>query len=100
VVEIWTNRTDDKNFAPLKIDEEDRIYVADSESNTRRNPGWKRGIRVGSAKTGFVEAFIPDPIPDQDSSGGSGAEGVTVDAQGNIYGAQVSPPGLVKYTPK
>lgn len=81
----------------IYIDDDDTIYVADSESNTRRNPGWKRGIRIGSAKTGFVEAFIPDPVPDQDSSGGSGAEGVTVDAAGNIYGAQVSPPGLVKY---
>jgi sugar lactone lactonase YvrE len=84
----------------IYIDENDTIYVADSESNTRRNPGFKRGIRVGSAKTGFVSAFIPDPIEDQDESGGSGAEGVTVDAAGNIYGAQVSPPGLWRYEPK
>ena len=43
------------------------IYVADSESNTKRNPGWKRGIRVGSAKDGKVTAFIPDPEPDRTS---------------------------------
>ncbi len=82
------------------IDENDTIYVADSESNTGRNPGFKRGIRVGSAKDGFVREFIPDPILDQDESGGSGAEGVAVDAKGNIYGAQVSPPGLWKYVRK
>ena len=82
------------------IDANDTIYVADSESNTSRNPGFRRGIRVGSARDGFVTAFIPDPIEDQDASGGSGAEGVAVDALGNIYGAQVSPPGLWKYVPR
>ena len=81
----------------IYIDANDTIYVADSESNTQRNPGFRRGIRIGSAKDGFVTAFIPDPIEDQDESGGSGAEGVAVDAKGNIYGAQVSPPGLWKY---
>jgi sugar lactone lactonase YvrE len=81
------------------IDANDTIYVADSESNTRRNPGWKRGIRIGSARDGFVTAFIPDPEPDQDNSGTSGAEGVAVDAQGVIYGAEVGPRAVKKYVP-
>ena len=44
------------------IDHNDMIYVADSESEPARNsnPGWKRGIRVGSARTGEVTALIPD----------------------------------------
>src|SRR2546426_4607253 len=46
------------------IDNNDVIYVADSESNTARHPGWKRGMRIGSAKDGSVTAFIPDPEPD------------------------------------
>ena len=45
------------------IDENDVIYVADSISNEERNPGWKRGIRIGNAKDGTVTAFIPDPDP-------------------------------------
>lgn len=81
----------------LFIDGNDVLYAADSESNTRRNPGWKRGIRIGSAMDGWVTAFIPDPEPDPDSSGTSGAEGVAVDAAGNVYGAEVGPRKLVKY---
>ena len=81
----------------LYIDENDILYSADSESNARRNRGWLRGIRIGSAKDGFVTAFIPDPEPDQDNSGTSGAEGVAVDAAGNIYGAEVGPRAVKKY---
>ena len=84
----------------LYIDENDILYSADSESNARRNPGWTRGIRIGSAKNGFVTAFIPDPEPDPDNSATSGAEGVAADAQGNVYGAEVGPHALKKYTKK
>jgi hypothetical protein len=73
------------------------LYSADSESNARRNVGFKRGIRIGSAKDGFVTAFIPDPEPDQDNSGTSAAEGVAVDAEGSVYGAEVGPKGVKKY---
>lgn len=81
----------------LYIDENDILYSADSESRTNRNPGWKRGIRIGSVTDGWVTAFIPDPEPDPDNSGTSGAEGVAADARGNIYGAEVGPRMLRKY---
>lgn len=84
----------------LYIDANDVLYSADSESNASRNPGWKRGIRIGSVKDGFVTAFIPDPEPDPDNSGTSGAEGVAVDAAGNIYGAEVGPRAVKKYVRK
>ena len=84
----------------LFIDKNDVLYSADSESNASRNPGWKRGIRIGSAKDGFVTAFIPDPEPDQDNSSTSAAEGVAVDNAGNIYGAEVGPRAFVKYVRK
>jgi len=82
----------------LYIDGNDTLYSADSESNTGpgRNPGWYRGIRIGSAKTGFVEAFIPDPNSGE-ASGTSVAEGVTADENGNVYGAEVSQRALRKY---
>jgi sugar lactone lactonase YvrE len=81
----------------LYIDANDVLYATDSESNTRRNPGWKRGIYIGSARTGWVSAFIPDPERDPDNSGTSGAEGVAVDGSGNVYGAEVGPRMLRKY---
>ncbi len=81
----------------LYIDADDILYSADSESNTARNPGWKRGIRIGSARDGWVTAFIPDPEPNPDDSATSGAEGVAADAAGNVYGAEVGPRMLRKY---
>jgi sugar lactone lactonase YvrE len=89
-----------KQFSRLSgiyIDKNDVLYGTDSESNARRNPGWKRGIRVGSAKDGTVTAFIPDPELNPDTSGTSGAEGVAADARGNIYGAEVGPRALKRY---
>lgn len=84
----------------IYIDDNDVLYTADSESSPTSNPGWRRGIRVGSAITGHVFSFIPDPeMPDASSppGGTSAAEGVTADAEGNIYGAEVGPRQLVKY---
>ena len=81
----------------LFIDADDVLYATDSESNTRRNPGVKRGVYIGSARDGRLTAFIPDPEPDPDNSGTSGAEGVAVDAEGNIYGAEVGPETVRKY---
>ncbi len=79
------------------IDRNDIIYVADSESGSV-NPAhgeWKRGIRIGSAKDGTLTAFIPDPLATSDDT--SAAEGVAVDAKGNIYGAEVGPRALKRY---
>jgi DNA-binding beta-propeller fold protein YncE len=85
----------------LYIDANDVLYSADSESNTgpRRNPGWYRGIRIGSASDGFVTAFIPDPNSGA-ARGTSVAEGVTADEDGNVYGAEVAQQRLRKYRPR
>jgi streptogramin lyase len=86
----------------IYIDRNDAIYVADSESTDKEgygnNPGWKRGIRVGSARDGSVTAFIPDPSPGTAVT--SAAEGVAADAEGNIYGAEVGPKDVKKYVKK
>jgi DNA-binding beta-propeller fold protein YncE len=74
---------------------EDMIYVADSESNSSgRNPGWLRGIRIGALKDGKVFYRIADPL---ELPGTSAAEGVAVDAKGNVYGGEVGPRQLVKH---
>ena len=84
----------------IYIDGKDLLYVADSESNSKTNPGWRRGIRIGSAKSGKVTAFIPDPEPDPEKVITSAAEGVAADARGNVYGAEVGPRALRKYVKK
>ncbi len=85
----------------LYIDAQDRIYVADSESGSvgnGRSRTWKRGIRIGSAKDGSVTAFIPDPATAPPST--SSAEGVAVDKNGVIYGAEVGERALKRYVKK
>jgi sugar lactone lactonase YvrE len=72
----------------ITITRDDRIYVADSESwgtdtGAHELPGIKKGIRIGSARTGAVEAFIEDM--ESTAADHAGAEGVGVDAQGNVY---------------
>ena len=84
----------------IYITDQDVIYVTDSESNARRNPGVPRGIYIGNALTGELTAFVPDPEPDPDNSGTSGAEGVAVDADGNLYGAEVGPQTVRQYEPR
>ena len=83
------------------IAKDDTMYVVDSESTDQPgygyNPGCKRGMRIGSAKTGKVTAFISDPAPGGSTSA---AEGVAVDSHGNIYGAEVGPMDLKKYVKK
>lgn len=79
------------------IDHTDTIYVADSESWGPENPGWKKGIRIGSAKTGQVHYFIED-IESRDFQH-SGAEGVGVDQFGNVYGGVVRRQMLERHEP-
>jgi DNA-binding beta-propeller fold protein YncE len=80
------------------IDAAGRIYVADSESDMNENPGWEKGIRIGDVRTGWVDWFILDtgdnpPI----TAGGSGAESITVDREGNIFAGEPRPQRIVKY---
>jgi len=45
-----------------------------------------------------VKSFIPDPV--EKASITSAAEGVVVDAKGNLYGAEVGPRTLTRYVKK
>jgi sugar lactone lactonase YvrE len=103
------------------IDRNDVLYGADSESGSVSPPHymWKRGIRIGSARDGKVTAFIPDPshngltyemvdgkVVAKMADGGKppggtlAAEGVAVDRDGIIYGAEVGPRKLQRYVKK
>ena len=84
----------------IDIDSNDILYGVDSESNALRGrEDWRRGIRIGSAATGEVWAFIPDPADANDGplSGSSGGEGVVADADGIIYTAEVGPRAVKRY---
>jgi DNA-binding beta-propeller fold protein YncE len=84
------------------ITKDDAIYVADSESGpdtgARELPGIRKGIRIGSARDGTVTAFIEDMEPTTPDH--SGAEGVGVDAQGNVYGGVVRRQMLERHVKK
>ena len=84
----------------MYIDRNDLLYVADSESGSvePKHSEWKRGIRIGSARDGVVRLFIPDPAVNPPST--SSAEGVAVDAKGNVYGAEVGQRALKRYEKK
>ena len=79
------------------FDENDQIYVADSESDNVQNPGWEMGIRIGDAETGWVNAFVLYPWGDPREIPGNGAEFVAVDRDGNMYGGEPRPRKLQKY---
>ncbi len=84
------------------IDKHDVLYVSDSESvnapGYAHHPGWKRGVRIGSAKTGKVTAFIPDELADTLDKG-TGGEGDWADGKGAVYAAEVYQKAIVRYTP-
>lgn len=79
----------------IYIDASDTLYVTDHGSDAKRNPGVRRGIRVGSAKDGTVRSHIPGvgPDPDKEDMG----EGVAADGKGAIYAAEVARKSVTKY---
>ncbi len=89
----------------LFIDGNDVLYAIDSESDENYNPGgWRKGLRVGDARTGEVLYFIPEHVSERPSGmGGYGSmgEGVTADAEGNVIAGEVGPiQGLTKFVPR
>lgn len=85
----------------IAIDSNDVIYVTDSESTNKdgygHNPGWRRGIRIGSLKDGIVTDFIPDSNSTMETTGTSAGEGVWADGKGAVYSAEVLQKRIVRY---
>lgn len=88
----------------LSIDSNDVLYAIDSESDENYNPGWRKGLRVGSARTGEVWYYVHEHMSARASGmGGVGAmgEGVTADMFGNVIAGEVGPvQGLTKFVPR
>jgi sugar lactone lactonase YvrE len=84
----------------LYISPDDILYVTDSHSwgdeARSDNTGYRKGVRVGSARTGEVYYYLPDlEVMTRANSGG---EGITADVKGNIYVAVVRRLGIEKHT--
>jgi len=85
----------------IYIDKNDNMYVSDSQSGTGNQNAFEKGVHIGSAKTGEVTAFIPDPLGNSTAwqpGGTLSPEGVTVDKNGRLYTSSVRPPGLMRWT--
>jgi len=84
------------------ITKDDTMYVTDSESGPDTGAhelmGIKKGVRIGSATDGSVKAFIEDS--ESTVADHSGAEGLGVDADGNVYGAVVRRQMLERHVKK
>lgn len=83
--------------AAMFIDAGDTLYVSDTDSSEKVNPGFKRGIRIGNAATGQVTGFIPDTSADPDDVQYSGPDAVAADAAGNIYAGDLASHTMMKY---
>ncbi len=75
----------------------DTLYAVDSESRAAEgeygyNPGWYRGIYVGTLD-GTITDFIPDPSP---TGATSFPEGIAVSDDGVIWGASVGDREVLK----
>jgi streptogramin lyase len=79
----------------LYIDKNDKMYVIDADSTAANNPGFRKGIRIGSARDGKVVAFVPGHQT-QNPDGAAG-EGVVVGPDGNLYAAENTLRGVTKY---
>ena len=63
----------------------------DSQSSDKLNPGFKQGIRVGSAKDGKVTAFI------EEKKDLGSLEGVGADDAGNVYAGYTGAMNLKRF---
>ena len=78
----------------IYINKNDIVYVSDSQSDAKVNPGFGQGIRVGTAKDGKVVAYIPE------TKELGALEGVAADDTGNIYAGYTNTMNLRRFVKK
>ena len=74
------------------IDRNDVLYIADHQSDAKTNPGFTKGIRMGSVRDGKVVAFVPEP-----SAEAGAPEGIGVDDAGNVYAGWTAKMAVRRY---
>ena len=79
------------------VGKDDTIYVGSGFPDPAAKRGEVRGIVVGNALDGSLNAFIPD-LADPDSlTRGTTSSGVAADDEGSVYFADVAAHNLRKY---
>jgi streptogramin lyase len=76
------------------INKNDIIYVADSQSDAKTNPGFGQGIRIGTVKDKKVSAYIPE------TKELGALEGVAADDAGNVYAGYTNTMNLRRFVKK
>jgi DNA-binding beta-propeller fold protein YncE len=81
------------------VGKDDTIYVGASfpDPAAKNKLGELRGIVIGNAKDGSLEAFIPDPSDLDKVQRGTSASGIAADDMGSVYAADVGTQNLRKY---
>jgi streptogramin lyase len=76
------------------IDKKDNIYVSDSQSDAKTNPGFGQGIRIGNVKEKKVTAYIPE------TKELGALEGVGADDAGNVYAGYTNTKNFRRFVKK
>jgi DNA-binding beta-propeller fold protein YncE len=79
------------------VGKDDTIYVGASYPDPNAKKGEQRGIVIGNAITGRLEAFIPDPADLDTVAAGTSASGIAADSMGSVFAADVGAHRLRKY---
>ena len=69
------------------VDKDDTLYAGASFVDPTAKTGELRGIMIGNAKDGSLQAFIPDPSDLDKIERGTSASGIAIDSQRSIYAA-------------
>jgi NHL repeat len=78
----------------IYINKNDTMYVSDSQSDAKTNPGFGQGIRIGTVKDKKVTAYIPE------TKELGALEGVASDAAGNVYAGYTNTMNLRRFVKK
>jgi DNA-binding beta-propeller fold protein YncE len=79
------------------VGSDDTIYVGGSFPDAAAKKGELRGITIGNAIDGSLQAFIPDPADLDKVIRGTSASGIAADRAGSVYAADVGAHNLRKY---
>jgi streptogramin lyase len=78
----------------IYINKNDTLYVSDSQSDAKTNPGFGQGIRIGSVKDKKVAAYIPE------TKELGALEGVGADDAGNVYAGYTNTKNFRRFVKK
>jgi sugar lactone lactonase YvrE len=78
----------------IYINKNDIIYVSDSQSDQKTNPGFGQGIRIGAVKDKKVVAYIPE------TNELGALEGVGADDEGNVYAGYTNTKNFRRFVKK